>query len=144
MLVFKESGKVFSLKRDVLKMRTDYKHNTTCSPDAKRNIDLLNEVRFDTDPRVENLEDRNLMKKYNIKRTSLGSVLENVIPHEASVTHRVTFHSKNPDEFCDTIRLIIQEKQGGKHKSRFDDKTVALFDKFLERKFITPQQHKKL
>ena len=33
-LVFKESGRIFTLRGDVLKMITDYKFNTTDSPDA--------------------------------------------------------------------------------------------------------------
>ena len=39
-LVFKNSGKLFFLRGDVLKMTTHYNFSTTVSPDAKLTIDF--------------------------------------------------------------------------------------------------------
>ena len=46
-LLFKKGVKKFSLRGDVLKKITDYKFNTTDSPDAKLIIDIMGETQFD-------------------------------------------------------------------------------------------------
>ena len=46
-LVFKNSGKVFTLSGDVLKMTTDYRFNTTESPDPNLITDIMDEMHFD-------------------------------------------------------------------------------------------------
>ena len=51
------------------------------------------------------------------------------------------FHSKNPDQICDR-RLRIQEKQSEDIINRFDDENVAITDKVLLYKSITPNQQK--
>ena len=45
--VFKNRGKTFTWRGDVLKMITDYKFTITQSTDAKLNIDFMDESRFD-------------------------------------------------------------------------------------------------
>ena len=84
-LVCKNTGKVFTLKGDVLKLFTDYKFNTTESPDAKPIIDFMDEMRFDTRARSKSVEDRNLNKNYFNKRALLASGLG------------VTFLSESPE-----------------------------------------------
>ena len=46
-LVLKNSGKIFTLRGDVLKMLTDYKYNSADSPDARIIIDIMEEMQFD-------------------------------------------------------------------------------------------------
>ena len=41
---------------------TDYNFNATDTPDAKRSVVFLDEIRFDILSRGESLRDRNLMK----------------------------------------------------------------------------------
>ena len=48
----------------VLKIITDYKFNTTDSPNAKIVIDLMDDIRFDIHSRDESLSDRNLTRNY--------------------------------------------------------------------------------
>ena len=48
----------------VLKKITDYKFNTTDSPNAKIVIDLMDDIRFDIHSRDESLSDRNLTRNY--------------------------------------------------------------------------------
>ena len=59
-----------------------------------------------------------------------------------SASSLLIFLSGNPDELCNRIRLIIQEKQGETTKV-FDDETIAMNDKLLKYKCITPTHHKK-
>jgi len=62
-LVFSESGKIFTLRGDVLKMLTDYKFDTTDSPDAKVNIDIMDEMHFDIHARGKSLRDETNLTK---------------------------------------------------------------------------------
>ena len=51
--VFTDTAVVFTLKRDILSMITDYDFNETGSPDAKQIIIFLDEMRFDIHAKVE-------------------------------------------------------------------------------------------
>ena len=77
-LVFKTSGKIFTLRGDVLKMITDYKFITTDSRDAKLIIDFMEEMHFDIHPRGKSLVDKNLTYSCFIKRSILASGLKTV------------------------------------------------------------------
>ena len=61
-LVFKSSGKIFTLRVDVLKVITEHKLNTTHSPDPKNIIVFIDEMRVDIHSRGKSLRDRNLTK----------------------------------------------------------------------------------
>ena len=63
-LVFKNSGEVFTLKGDVLKLITIYKLNTADSRDAELNIDFLDEISFDSRTPGKSVRDRNLLKNF--------------------------------------------------------------------------------
>ena len=47
---------------------------------------------------------------------------------------------------CSSNRLILllQEKQAGNNSNKINEEIVAIVDKFLEYKYITPTQHKKI
>ena len=63
-LVFKKSGKVFTLRGDFLKLITEYKFNTTDSRDTKLIIDFMHEISFDIHARGKSLRDRHLIKNF--------------------------------------------------------------------------------
>ena len=67
-LVFENSGKIFTLRGDVMKMITNYIFNTTHSPDAKPIIDFMDDIRFDIYARGKSSRDRNLLMDYFIKK----------------------------------------------------------------------------
>ena len=50
----------------------------------------------------------------------------------------------NPNELCDRIKLLLQEKQAGNNSDIFDDKITAIEEKILEYKYISTKQHKHL
>ena len=92
-LLFKDIGVVFTLKRDILSMITDYDFNNIDSLDAKPFINFLGEGRFDIHAKVEISRDKNLIKKYYNKRALLASGL-----------HEVIFLSEKPNELFDRLR----------------------------------------
>ena len=116
-LVFTNSGEIFNLRDDVLKMITDYKFSATDSPDAKLIIDFMDEICFDVHGRGKSLRDDNLIKNYFDKRAILASGLKR--------SERTIFLSSNPNELWARLCLIIQEKQAGKDTTRFDDEITA-------------------
>ena len=56
---------------------------------------------------------------------------------------RTIFFSENPNELCNELKLLLQEKQAGKISNKINEEIVAIIDKFSEYKSITAPQHKK-
>ena len=50
----------------------------------------------------------------------------------------------NPNELCNTLNLLLQEKQVGNNSNIINDEAVAIYDKLLEYKCITTKQHKQI
>ena len=134
-IFFKNSGKIFALRGDVLKLNTDDKFNTTNSPDGKPIIEFMDEIRFDVHARGKNLRDKNLIKSNFQKSASLASWLKR--------SERPVFIPEKSNEIYDRLCLIMEEKQAEKDTTRFDDDIVAIIDELLEYKCINPIQHKK-
>ena len=133
-VLFRDTGIVFTLQGDILSMITDYDLNEKESPDAKQIFNFMDEMHFDINAKgSKSNRDRNLINNYYKKRALPASGLQEVI-----------FLSENPNELCDRLRLIIQEKQGGNDTERFDKEIVAIVDKFLQYKSLTPKQHKQI
>ena len=63
------------MRSDVLKLITDYKFNTTDSPDAKLIIGFMYAFRSDIHARCNCLSDRNVIKKLFKKRATITSAL---------------------------------------------------------------------
>ena len=122
-IVFKKTGKIFTLSESVLKMITDYKIITTDSLKAKLIIGLMNEIHFDTDARGKSLRDRYLIRICFMKRASLTSGLK--------ISLRTIFLSEKINERCNTICLILREKQAGSDANRLDSEIFAIVDKLL-------------
>ena len=54
------------------------------------------------------------------------------------------FFQKTQTKKCDSLRLIIREKQVGNDTNVFEKDMFPILDKLLEYKFITPKQHKQI
>ena len=52
------------------------------------------------------------------------------------------FLSTDPNEFCDRLKVSIQEKQTGKISDLINEEVIAIADKLLEYKCISTKQHK--
>jgi len=57
---------------------------------------------------------------------------------------RTIILSENPDELCDILKLLLQEKGDGNDSNIINEEFVAIIDNFLQNNCITPTQHKKL
>ena len=62
----------------------------------------------------------------------------------ASGVSKTKFLSSDPNELCDRLKLLLQEKQAGKNSKIINDEIVAMVDTFLEYKCISIKQHKQL
>ena len=54
------------------------------------------------------------------------------------------FLSSDPNELCDRIKLLLQEKQAGNISNIFIEEIVAVIDNLLENKSNSPSEHKKV
>ena len=52
--------------------------------------------------------------------------------------------SSDPDELCDRLRLLLQEKHAGNNSDIINEESVAIVDKLLEYKYISKKQHKQI
>ena len=73
-------------------------------------------MHFDIHTEGKSLRDKSLKNVYN-KRAL-----------EASVLQEVNFLSENPNQLCERLCFIIEEKQAGNDAKRFDTEIVAIFD----------------
>ena len=62
----------------------------------------------------------------------------------ASGVSNTIFLSSDPDELCDRLKFLLQEKHGGNNSDIFNDEIVAIVDKLLQYKCISKKQHKQI
>ena len=137
MLTFRDTNKQFELKGDLLEMITNSKYNIDHASlaDKKLMYDFAKEMHFD--PKAsgnKSIRDRKLIKLLN----SPGLMVS------ASGISKTIFLSENPNELCDRLKLLLQEKHAGNNSNIIDQEIVAIVDKLLEYKCITKKQHKQI
>ena len=135
MIVFRDSNKSFRLEGDLLKVITNYKFNVDHSnPQVKKLIyQFAKEM------------------KYDIKSTGRPSVRHNSMVRlldqpaiMASGFSKTIILSSDPNELCNRLKLLLQEKQAGNNSDIINDEIVAIVDKLLEYKCISKKQHKQI
>ena len=135
LLTFRDSGKVFELKGELLKMITNKNYNVDLASlsDKKLLFDFAKEMNFDKS-RVGNksTRDRTLINLLN-SPAIMASGVSNTI-----------FLSSDPDELCDRLKLLLQKKHAGNNSDIINDEIVAIIDKLLEYKCISKKQHKQI
>ena len=137
MLTFRDTNKQFELKGDLLEMITNNKFNVDLASlsDKKLMYDFAKEMKFDTKPvGNKSIRDRKLIKLLN----SPGLIVS------ASGISKTKFLSSDPNELCDRLKLLLQEKQAGTNSNIINDEIVAIVDKLLEYKCISQEQHKQI
>ena len=137
MLTFRDTNKQFELKGDLLEMITNGKFNVDLASlsDKKLMYDFAKEMHFD--PKAsgnKSTRDRKLIKLLN----SPGLIVS------ASGLSKTIFLSSDPDELCDRLKLLLQEKHAGNNSDIINDEIVAIVDKLLEYKCITKKQHRQI
>ena len=88
------------------------------------------EICFHIHVRGKSLRDRNLIRNYFNRRVLVASGLKR---SEGAISF-----SKKPNELCDRICLIIHEKHAAKDTKRFDDESLVMVDKLLEKNALLP------
>ena len=123
MLTFRDTGKEFELKGELLKLITNkhYNVNLASLKDKKLVYDFAKAMTFDT-------------KALGNKSTRDGTLIK-LLNSPAIMASGITtiFLSENADELCDRLRLLVQEKQSGKNSDiTADQEIIAIVDKLLE------------
>ena len=137
LLTFRDTGKEFELKGDLLKMITNKNYNVDLASlaDKKLMYDFAKEMHFDV-KKIGNksTRDRTLIKLFKSPglMVSASGVLEKI------------FLSSDPDELCERLKLLLQEKHAGNNSDKINEEIVAIVDKLLEYKCITKKQHKQI
>ena len=62
----------------------------------------------------------------------------------ASGISKTIFLSSDPDEICNKLKLLLQEKQARNNSDIINQEIVAIVDKLLEYKCISQKQHKQI
>ena len=137
MLTFRDTNKQFELKGDLLEMITNSKYNVDLASltDKKLMYDFAKEMKFDQKAAGnKSTRDRTLIKLLK----SPGLIVS------ASGVSKTIFLSSDPDELCDRLKLLLQEKHAGNNSDIINDEIVAIIDKLLEYKCISKKQHKQI
>ena len=133
LLTFRDTNKQFKLKGDLLKMMTNKIYNVDLASlaDKKLMYNFAQEMHLN-ERRVGNKSTRDTTL---IKLLNSPAVI-------ASGVSRTIFLSSDPDDLCDTLRLLLQEKHAGNSSDIINDERVAIVDKLLEFNCISKKQHK--
>ena len=137
MLTFRDTNKQFELKGDLLEMITNSKYNVDLASlaDKKLMYDFAKEMHFDQNAVAnKSIRDRKLIKLLK----SPGLMVS------ASGVSKTIFLSSDPNELCDRLKLLLQEKHAGNNSDIINEEIVAIVDKLLEYKCITKKQHKQI
>ena len=135
MLTFRDTKEVFKIEGDLYKVITDYKFNVDHS--NKQNRQLIYEFGKEM--------------KYKLKNKGTPSIRHNSMirlliqpPITASGFTKTITLSSDPNELCDRLKLLLQEKHGGNNSNLIDEENVAIIDKLLEYKCLSKKQHKQI
>ena len=137
MLTIRDSSKVFELKGDLLEMITNKNYNVDLASlaDKKLMYDFVKEMNFDL---------KALGKKSTQDRTLVKLPKSPGLMISASGVSKTIFLSSDPDELCNRLKLLLQEKHAGKNSDIINEEIVAIVDKLLEDKCLSKKQHKQL
>ena len=134
MITFRDSNKSFRLEGDLLKVITNYKFNADhSSPQDKKLIyEFAKEMNYDTKS----------TGRPSTRHTSIIKILESPAIMASGITTIIL--SSDPNELCDRLKLLLQEKHAGNNSDIINDEIVAVVDKLLAYKCISKKQHKQI
>ena len=135
MLTFRNTKKVFKIEGDLYKLITDYKFNVDHSNQQDRKI--IYEFRKEMNYKLKN------KGRPSIRHSSMIRLLNKPLITASGFTKTI-FLSSDPNELCDRLKLLLQEKHGGNNSNLFDEEIVAIIDKLLEYKCISKKQHRQI
>ena len=137
MLTFRDTGKEFELKGDLSKMITNKNYNVdlVSLSDKKYMYEFAKQMNFD---------ERGQSRKSTRDRTLIKVLKSPGLMVSASGVSKTIFLSSNPDELCDRLKLLLQEKQAGNNSDIVNEEIVAMVDNLLEYKCMSKKQHKQI
>ena len=135
MLIFRDSNKSFKLDGDLLETMTNYDFNVDHSNQQDRKLiyEFAKEMNFNI---------RQKGKKSDRDKSIVRLLRSPAIM--ASGVSKTIFLSSDPDELCDRLKLLLQEKHAGNNSDIINEEIVAIIDKLLEYKCISKKQHKQI
>ena len=135
MITFRDSNKSFTLEGDLLKVVTNYKINADHSSpqDTKLIYEFAKEMNYDTKS----------TGRPSTRNTSIIKILESPAILAFGISKTIIL-SSDPNELCDRLRLLLQEKHAGNNSDLINDEIVAIVEKLLEYKCISKKQHKQI
>ena len=134
-LTFRDTGKKFELAGDLLKMITNKNYNVDLASlsDKKLMYNFAKEMNFDLKAQSnKSTRDRTLIK-----------LLKSLAIMASGVPNTI-FLSSDPNELCEKLKLLLQEKQAGNNSDLVNRKIVAIVDKLSEYKCISKNHHKQI
>ena len=134
MITFRDSNKSFKLDGDLLESMTNYDFNVSHSnPKYQKLIyEFGKEMNF------------NIRQKG--RKSDRDKSMIKLLKSPAIMASGVTtiFLSENPNELCDRLKLLLQEKQAENNSDVINDEIVAIVDKLLEYNCMAKKQHKQI
>ena len=130
---FRDTCKELELKGDPLKIITNINCNVDLASLSERKLkyDFAKEMNFQVEtPHNKSTRERKFMKF--LKSPGL-------MTSDSGVSSRI-FLRTNPNELCNRLKLLLQEKQAGDNSNMINDEIVAIVDKFLKYKRISKQK----
>ena len=127
MLTFRDTGKVFKLEGDLLKIMTNKNYNVDLASlaDKKLMYDFAKQMNFDLKAQG---------RKSTRDRTLINLLKSPGLMISGSSVSKTIFLSSDPDELCNRLKSLLQEKHAGNISDIINDEIVAIVDKLLEYK----------
>ena len=124
-LIFRDSNKSFKLDGDLLESITNYGFNVDHSnqQDRKMIYEFAKEMNFN----IKQKGNKSNRDKSTIRLLKSPAIM-------ASGISKTLFLSSNPDELCNRLKLLLQQKHGGNNSDLINEEIVAIVDKLLEYK----------
>ena len=120
MITFRDSIKSFRLEGDLLKLITNHKFNADdSSPQDKKVIyEFEKEMNYDTKS----------TGRPSTRHTSIIKILESPAIMASGISKTIIL-SSDPNEICDRLKLLLQEKHAGNNSDIINDEIVSIVDK---------------
>ena len=135
MITFRDTNKTFKLEGDLLKVITNHKFNVDHSNQQDRKIiyKFAKEMKYDTKS----------TGRPSTRHESMLRLLDQPAIMASGFSKTIIL-SSDPNELCDRLKLLLQEKHGVNNSNLIDEEIVAIVDKLLEYKCISKKQHKQI
>ena len=118
-----------------MKVITNHKFNVDhSSPQDKKLIyEFANEMNYDTKS----------TGRPSVRHNSMIRLLDQPAIMASGISKTIIL-SSDPNELCDRLKLLLQEKHVGNNSDIINDEIVAIVDKLLEYKCISKKRHKQI